>query len=99
MTHSSFVAPASLNFAPAPSPAIVLGLADVGDRAEVLEVVRARVERDDRDAGVDAPSAATSFSASGFGAETARPSTFSVTAASISCACFCGSLLDSEYFR
>ena len=26
------------------------------------------------------------------------PSTFSVTAASISCACFCGSLFDSEYF-
>src|ERR687890_1203429 len=36
--------------------------------------------------------------ASGFGAETAMPSTFSVTAESISWACFCGSSLDSEYF-
>src|SRR4051794_22206722 len=29
-----------------------------------------------------------------FGTETARPSTFCETAASISCACFCGSLFD-----
>src|SRR5215218_8049280 len=36
--------------------------------------------------------------ASGFGADTAIPSTFSVTAESISWACFCGSLADSEYF-
>ena len=35
--------------------------------------------------------------ASGFGAEVAMPSTFSVTAESISCACFCGSFADSEY--
>src|SRR4051812_39663705 len=36
--------------------------------------------------------------ASGSGAETARPSTFSVTAASIIWACCCASLLDSLYF-
>ena len=36
--------------------------------------------------------------ASGSGAETASPSTFSVTAASIICACCWASLLDSEYF-
>ena len=35
--------------------------------------------------------------ASGSGADTAMPSTPSVTAASISCACSSGSLLDSEY--
>ena len=52
MTHSSLVAPASLNFLPGALAGDRLGLADVRDRPERLIVVGARVQRDDRDAGV-----------------------------------------------
>ena len=51
MTQSTFLTPAALSFAPAASPAIALGLPDVGDRAELLELLGAGVQRDDRDAG------------------------------------------------
>jgi hypothetical protein len=85
-----------LNFAPAPSPAIVsvwptwvIAPMSAKSSAPELSVIT----------GMPASTALRTESriASGFGAETASPSTLSVTAASIICACFCGSLLDSEY--
>ena len=47
------MAPASLNFSPAPCAGRELVLADVGERAELLVEVGTRVGGDERDTGVD----------------------------------------------
>ena len=67
-----------------------LALADVGDRAEVLPLVDAGVDRDDRDAGGDGLLDAV-LEAVGLAIETTRPSYLSATALSISVHCLPGS--------
>ena len=95
MTQMSFVTPASLSFLPAPSPAIV----SVWPTCVMAPRADSSAPELSVTTGIFASTAVwtASLMASGFGAETARPSTPSVTAASIICACFSGSLLDSEY--
>src|SRR4051794_24398363 len=93
MTHTTFLAPSDLKRAPAALPATdsfwptcVIAPSALKSSAPELSVT----------IGIPADLALASESliASAFGTETASPSTFWETAASISCACYCGSLLD-----
>src|SRR4051794_29161617 len=91
--HSTFLTPCDLKRAPAARPATlsswptcVIAPSDFESVSPELRVM------------IGMPAALAFFSepriASAFGTDTARPSTFWETAASISCASFCGSLLD-----
>src|SRR3954468_17105135 len=93
MMQSTFLAPSDLNRTPAALPAIVsswptwvIAPSDLKSLAPELSVM----------IGMPAALALARepLIASALGTETARPSTFWETAASISCASFCGSLLD-----
>src|SRR3954447_1578768 len=93
ITHRTFLTPAALSFAPAALPAIVSvwptwvsAPSDSKSSAPEFSVTM----------GMPAALAFASepLIALAFGTETARPSTFCETAASMSCASFCGSLLD-----
>ena len=87
MTQSAFFTPALLSCCAGGLAGDRLALADVGDRTEVLPLVDAGVDGDDRDAAATA--ALMLFSSpSGLAIETTSPSVPAATALSISVACF-----------